>query len=160
MCLSDMPCASHLTFVMSLKRPFTSRGGPSIISMIRWGSAGSERACLLPWSHSSSRWTQESRQSQNPQPPCFPSHPLKCSAVFSTKHRPYQSKRPCRLTIVCDVEIGGFRPGAIARQGGGPHSHTVIPGWQTTQPAAPLQSKMPAGDAEVQLLENKDSTQK
>lgn len=61
------------------------------------------------------------------------------------------------LTVVRHVEIGGFRPGAIACQGGGPHSHAVIPRGQPTQPAAPLQSKMPAGDAEVQLLEDTDS---
>ena len=62
---------------------------------------------------------------------------------------------PCTLTIVCHIEISGFCPGAVARQGGGPNSHTVIPRRQPSQPAAPLQSKVSTGDTEVQLLEDR-----
>lgn len=94
-------------------------------------------------------------QDQRAHPPSFLDHPLKDSAGPSANHRPNQSKSLCRLTIVCHVEISGFGPGAIACQGGGPHSHTVVPWRQPTQPAAPLQGKMSARHTEMQLLKDK-----
>lgn len=89
-----------------------------------------------------------------PSPPS-PDYSQKRSADPSSKHSPNWSKSPCRLTVVCHIEIGGFCPGTIARQGGGPYSHAVVPGGQPPQPAAPLQGEVPAGHTQVQLLEDR-----
>lgn len=154
MCLSDLPCASHLTFMISLKLPSLPE---VVLSSSPWTDEelqAQRRQVPCPSHIVAADGPRGQVQGQHAQPPTFPNYPLKYSALPSTKHRPNQSRSLCTLTVVCHVEIGGFRPGAIACQGGGPHSHAVIPWGQPTQPAAPLQSEMPAGDAEVQLLEN------
>lgn len=81
-----------------------------------------------------------------------PSSEMSCHVQPQAQTQP---ESPRRLTIVCHVEVSGFCPGAVASQGGGPDSHAVIPRRQPTQPAAPLQSKVSAGDTEVQLLQDK-----
>lgn len=156
MCLSDLPCASHLTFMISLKLPSLPE---VVLSPSPWTDEevqAQRRHVPCPRHTAAARGPTGKVQGQRAQPPTFPDYPLRYSALPSTKHRPNQSKSLCMLTVVCHVEIGGFRPGAIACQGGGPHSHAVIPRGQPTQPAAPLQSEMPAGDTEVQLLEDTD----
>lgn len=71
---------------------------------------------------------------------------------YCTGHRSNHLRLLWRLTIISHIKIGGFGPGAVARQRCGPDSNTVVSWGEPSQPAAPLQGKMLPGDTEVKLL--------